>query len=163
MYHVAHYASRTHHAHHLLILINITELSKEDKEKKFASLGNRSGKLIVDEDWDEDFAAEDLKILPTKISTYKPIPSFTNDASTSSPTLAFNSPGPSPITGTITQLGKGGSLNKKPFELLKSDAPHRRSFQMLPVDQVKKPSKIVCSKIANIVLHTRELYILLLH
>eukprot|EP00026_Physarum_polycephalum_P003903 Phypoly_transcript_03920.p1 GENE.Phypoly_transcript_03920~~Phypoly_transcript_03920.p1 ORF type:complete len:617 (+),score=140.75 Phypoly_transcript_03920:120-1970(+) len=117
----------------------LDKLSKEDKEKKFASFGHRSlNKPIVDEDWDEDFAAEDLKILPTKLNVRKPIPSFNPDSPT--PTLNITaSPSPN-ITGTITNLSKGGSLNKKPFELLKSDAPHRRSFQMLPVE--RKPAKI---------------------
>jgi hypothetical protein len=114
----------------------LDKLSKEDKEKKFASLGNRNGKLIVDEDWDDDFAVEDLKALPNKARSYKPIPSF--NPPEPSPTISF-SPSPN-MTGTITNLSKGGSLNKKPFELLKADAPHRRSYQMLPSE--RKPSKI---------------------
>jgi len=96
-------------------------------------------KLIVDEDWDDDFAADDLKVLSTKVNkNYKPIPSFTNNNDTPSPTF---SPSPN-ITGTITRLGAGGSINKKPFELLKSDAPHRRSFQILPNIGEKKSTKI---------------------
>lgn len=91
----------------------------------------------MDEDWDGDFA-DDLKekLHPAKLTTYKPIPSFTNNNDLS-PTISISSP--TPVTGTVTRLN--GSLNKKPFELLKVDAPHRRSFQMLPVE--RKPTKIV--------------------
>lgn len=122
----------------------LDKLSKEDKEKKFASIGTRNSKPIETEDWDDDFEAEDLKVLPSKLNkSYKPIPNF--NPSSSSPAISSPTPSitfsPSPnMTGTITNLSKGGSLNKKPFELLKSDAPHRRSFHLLPVE--KKPTKI---------------------
>lgn len=115
---------------------------------KFGSVSNRSGKVntVVDEDWDNDFAEDLHKILPRKLSTHRPIPSF--DAPSPS-TPPFSTPTPSVSTpvnvaastssstpfastpavynGTVTQLGK----DKKPFALLKVDAPQRKSVHNL--------------------------------
>lgn len=108
------------------------EPGKEEKK----SLFSRSGKKDLVEDWDNDFEEDSSDKLQGKLVTKGTI-----------------APPPSgSVAGTITALGagtfpglitnmnnRGGSFTeKKPFALLKSDAPSRRSF-ILPTDTAKKP------------------------
>lgn len=92
---------------------------------------------VTEEDWDEDFG--DLGELPSKLTTNKAPLSLTTAPGlsvTGTPTSGTISPGsfdPSMFSGTITKLN-----DKKPFALLKADAPNRRSF-ILPSDSLKKP------------------------
>jgi len=117
------------------------DLDLDQELSKFGSVSTRGKINIVDEDWDGDFAEDLQKVLPRRLSTHKPIPFFDPNPSTSihtTPILTTPSSSStvstptSAMNGTITNLGKKNAMSdKKPFALLKADAPHRKSYHDL--------------------------------